>query len=159
MGKTLPHGGQIRDATIGRSDLNTATAGEAVAAKIVAGNRVAIQAFTGADSGTGDVTVDLKEHYYSALFTQTGTTVTWTNGNVQARSLSAPITFTFAGAVAGGRYALVITNSGGAQTITWPAAVKWSGGTVPTPSASGKVDIYTFLYDGTNYYGAASLNY
>lgn len=98
-------------------------------------------------------------HYYAPLFDiSSGTAIDWTAGNVQKRTNSAPVAFTFAGGVAGARYAIVITNSGGAQTITWPASVKWFGGSVPTPSASGKKDVYTFLYDGTDYLGAAALN-
>lgn len=42
-------------------------------------------------------------------------------------------------------------------TISWPAAVKWAGGTVPTQSTgNANVDIYSFtVYDGgTNYFGS-----
>jgi len=56
MPRTEVRSNQIKDGTVGRSDLNTATAGEAVVAKIVAGTGVSIS-FTGADTGTGDVTV------------------------------------------------------------------------------------------------------
>ena len=56
MPKTEVRSGQIKDATVGRSDVNTATAGEAVVAKIVAGTGISISS-TGADTGTGDVTV------------------------------------------------------------------------------------------------------
>jgi hypothetical protein len=159
MARTQVRTAQIGDTEVGRNDLNTATAGQAVIRKAVAGSRIGLSS-TGADTGTGDVTIDLKEHYYSALYDlTTATNVDWANGNVQKRTNSAPVTLTFANGVAGGRYALVITNSGGAQTITWPGTVKWMGGSVPTPSASGKKDIYTFLYDGTDYLGAAALNF
>jgi hypothetical protein len=156
MARTEVRSAQVKE--IGRSDLDTTTAGNAVATKLVSGARVAVSG-TGADTGTGDVTLDLKEHYYSALFTQSGTGIDWANGNAQKRTLTADITFTMTGGVAGGRYLLEITQSGGAWVITWPSTVKWPAGTTPTPSASGKVDIYTFFYDGTNYYAAASLNY
>jgi hypothetical protein len=56
MARTEVRSAQIKDATIGRDDLNTATAGQAVVAKIVAGAGVTLSS-TGADTGTGDVTV------------------------------------------------------------------------------------------------------
>lgn len=56
MPRTELSSAQIRDATIARADLNTQTPGAAVVAKIVAGTGIAISQ-TGADSGTGDVTV------------------------------------------------------------------------------------------------------
>ena len=43
-----------------------------------------------------------------------------------------------------------------AYTATWPASVKWAGGTAPTLTAtSAKTDVFVFLTvdGGTNYYG------
>ncbi|HJU70399.1 MAG TPA: hypothetical protein VJ603_00980 [Paucimonas sp.] len=57
-------------------------------------------------------------------------------------------TFTFSGAAAAGRahgFVLELTN-GGAYTITWPATVKWPGGTAPTLTAAG-VDVLVFITD------------
>ncbi len=46
-------------------------------------------------------------------------------------------------------------NSG---TITWPSSVKWVGGTEPDlTTTSGGIDIVSFYFDGTDYFGAASL--
>lgn len=56
MPKTEVRSGQIKDATVGRSDINTATAGEAVVRKIVSGTGISLSS-TGADTGTGDVTI------------------------------------------------------------------------------------------------------
>lgn len=56
MPRTEVRSGQIRDATVGRSDVNVATPGEAVVAKIVAGSGINVSS-TGADVGTGDVTI------------------------------------------------------------------------------------------------------
>lgn len=86
-------------------------------------------------------------------------TITWNNGNKQKRTLSSAATLTFAAPSGPCNVVLKIVNSGAARTITWPASVKWPGSTVPTPSGSGKTDIYSFYYDGTSYFGAASLNY
>ena len=55
---------------------------------------------------------------------------------------------------------IVIQDSTGGRVITWPAIVKWVSGTTPTLStAADAIDIVSFLYDGTNYYGVASLNF
>jgi hypothetical protein len=50
-------GAQGADGTVLRADLNTTTAGSAVITKVLAGTGISISAFTGADSGTGDVTL------------------------------------------------------------------------------------------------------
>jgi len=57
MAQTQIRGTQVEDGTIQRRDLNTTTVGQAVAAKILQGTNITISS-TGADSGTGDVTVN-----------------------------------------------------------------------------------------------------
>lgn len=57
MPKTEVRSAQILNATVGRSDINVATPGEAVVTKIVAGTGITISG-TGADTGTGDVTLN-----------------------------------------------------------------------------------------------------
>ena len=97
---------------------------------------------------------------YAAGNTSTALTINWDNGNVQACTATGNVTFTFSNPKSGGRYMLIITQDAtGSRTYTWPAAVKWSGGTTPTGSAASKIDVITFAYDGTNYYGGYSLNY
>jgi len=88
-------------------------------------------------------------------------------GNLFAVSLTANInTINFSNVPATGiAYGCTIAFSGtGTQrTITWPASVKWPGGTKPTPTAtSGKVDLVVLTtYDGgSNWYAAnAGQNY
>lgn len=102
--------------------------------------------------------------YASSMYTTT-TTLDWNNGNVQYIVLGNDNnTFTFSNSISGGRYMLVLKQpvSGAAGIVTWPLSVSWAGGTSPTlTTTNGKVDIVTFVYDGTNtkYYGGASLNY
>ena len=100
--------------------------------------------------------------YYSSIYTTT-TTLNWDNGNVKTITLAnGGQTFTFTNGKSGARYMLILKQpaSGAAGTVTWPGTVKWPGGTPPllTPT-NGKVDITTFVYDGTNYYGGCSLDY
>jgi len=98
---------------------------------------------------------------YYAKGSVTGTvTFDWASGNRQTCTQTGNITSTtFSNGVAGSTYSLVINHSGASQTISWPASVKWPGGTAPTMSGDGKVDIVGFIYDGTSYYGSSSLNY
>ena len=56
---------------------------------------------------------------------------------------------------------MLIQDGVGSRTATWPSGtpdVKWpSNGTVPTLSTgAADVDIITFFWDGTNYYGQAA---
>jgi hypothetical protein len=57
MPKTEVRSGQIKDGEVKRDDLNTATSGQAVITKLLAGSGITIDSSTGADSGTGDVTI------------------------------------------------------------------------------------------------------
>ena len=56
MSSTNIRGTQVVDGTIQRSDLDTTTAGKAVVSKIIQGSNISLSS-TGADSGTGDVTI------------------------------------------------------------------------------------------------------
>lgn len=55
---------------------------------------------------------------------------------------------------------LVHEASATVYALTWPGTVKWPGGTkIANTNTSGAVDIASFWYDGTNYYGVGSLNF
>jgi hypothetical protein len=86
--------------------------------------------------------------------------VSFASGNIIDMTLTASTTLTLAGHVVG-TYIFELTQGGtGSYTITWPASVKWSGGTAPTLTATvGKTDIVTLFHDGPNFYGTYSLNY
>ncbi len=57
MSRTEVTSGQIKDGEVKRSDLNIATSGSAVITRLLAGSGISIDSSTGADSGTGDVTI------------------------------------------------------------------------------------------------------
>lgn len=57
MARTQLPGGQVLDGSIQRSDIDSATAGQAVIKKIIAGTGISITS-TGVDAGTGDVTIN-----------------------------------------------------------------------------------------------------
>jgi len=88
-------------------------------------------------------------------------TIDWTAGNKQKITLTDNCTFTFTNPAGPCNVILkVIQDSTGSRTVSWPASVKWAGGTAPTlTTTANAVDIVSFYYDGTNYYGTSSLNF
>ena len=100
--------------------------------------------------------------YASAQVTCT-VTLDWNGGNCQSIQLANNgQTFTFANPIAGGRYLLRLKQpaSGAAGTVTWPGTVHWPAATAPTLTATNsQVDVITFYYDGTSYFGSSTLNY
>lgn len=92
----------------------------------------------------------------------TADTVDWSNGQKQKSTLTGNCTYTFTAPSAGvGNFLLKIIQDGtGNRTVTWPATVKWAGGTAPTLSTgAGDIDIVSFYWDGTTYFGVASLDF
>jgi len=80
------------------------------------------------------------------------------NGNIFDVALNAAITtLTISNPPATGRagsFTLILTADGTARAVTWPAAVKWAGGTAPTlTSTNAKKDIIvmTTLNAGTQW--------
>lgn len=105
-------------------------------------------AFAGAAGNAVATGKSTTGHYGSKEFDNgsvTGTaTINWKNGNVQYVTLTGNTTFTFTQPLSGFRYLLQVA---GAFTPTFPATVRWSGGTAPSATASaGFKDIYTFVY-------------
>ena len=97
-------------------------------------------------------------------YTGTGaTTINWAiTGNVQSFTFGAfNETFTFDDPEVPGYCMLSLTQDAtGSRTVTWPASVKWAGGTAPTLSTgSGAVDLIVFMFTGSSYLGFSYLNY
>jgi hypothetical protein len=67
------------------------------------------------------------------------------------------VTFIFTGYTSGVEsftLYLARSTSNPSFSITWPASVLWSGGTVPSLPANGELDIYVFTsYNGTTWFG------
>ena len=80
-----------------------------------------------------------------------------TLGNVVTATVDTSAnTFTFSNPPASGKcgsFTLILTN-GGSQTVNWPGAVDWAGGTAPTLTTAG-IDVLTFttVDGGTIWYG------
>ncbi len=80
--------------------------------------------------------------------------IDWALANSHTKTLSANTTFTFSNAIAGQNIVVRLTNTASNYTVTWPT-VRWSGGVAPVMTVGAKSDVYTFFYDGSNYYGSA----
>lgn len=87
--------------------------------------------------------------------TSTALTIDWNSANVQTATMTGNCTFTFSNPIDGFSYVLILKQDAtGSRLATWPATVKWAGGTAPTLStAANAIDILTFVWDGTSYYG------
>jgi hypothetical protein len=90
------------------------------------------------------------------------TTIDWKIGNKFYFTFgNANETFTFTAPTKPCNLVLVLKQySTGGKTATWPATVMWPAGTAPTLSiGNNDVDIVTFYWDGTNYFGNSSLDF
>ena len=91
-------------------------------------------------------------------------TIDLANGTVQILTMTSATSLAVTmptSPVSGQSFILILKqpSSGTANAVTW-STVKWSGGTTPTVTATvGKADVFTFVYDGTNWYGSYVQNY
>ena len=87
--------------------------------------------------------------------------VDFNTSNVQTYTLTGDVTFTFSNPNPGATYIIIVKQSAaGSNTVGWPLTVKWAGASAPTQTTTAnRYDVYTFVYDGTNYYGTYSQNY
>jgi hypothetical protein len=93
----------------------------------------------------------------------TTNTISLTSGTVQTATLTASTacTFTMPTATAGKSFVLLLKQAAatGNGTATF-TSVKWGTAGAPTiTAAAGKMDIITFIADGTNWYGSAAQGY
>ena len=100
--------------------------------------------------GRLDLASDYKEGWVNAN-TGTAYTIDIAAGTLQQLTLTGNCTFTFpAGTIAGRSFTLLLSQDGtGGRTVTWPAAVRWPGGTAPTiTSTANRTDKFIFTQDG-----------
>ena len=93
----------------------------------------------------------------------TASTISLANGTVQTATLTASTacTFTMPSNVAGKSFVMLLKQAAatGNGTATF-TSVKWGTAGAPTITATaGKMDILTFIADGTNWYGSAAQGY
>jgi len=120
-------------------------------------------------NGTGKIVMSAQTNFgaNTAYFTETDNgnsstadTIDWTVSNKQRSTLTGNVTYTFTAPPGPCNLVLKILTGTGGFTATWPASVKWAGGTGPTiTTTANRADIITFYYDGTNYYGSFLQNF
>jgi hypothetical protein len=105
-----------------------------------------------------------KEYVTANTSVSTTYTVDLSTANIFALTLTGNTTFSFTNPAATGTssaFTMIITqDSTGSRTGTWPASVKWPGGSTPVLSTgANKTDILNFITvnGGTTYYGSLSL--
>ena len=99
---------------------------------------------------------------YSNGNSGTAKTVDWNNGNKQLVTMTGNCTFTFTAPTGGVANLLLrlVQDATGGRTATWPATVKWPGGSAPTlTAAANAVDIVTCYKNGTNYYCTSGMDF
>ena len=88
-------------------------------------------------------------------------TVDWGVGNKQKSTLTSNCTFTFT--APDGPCNLILElhqDANGSRTVTWPGTVVWPDGTAPVLSTGvNAIDVIAFFWNGTSYFGIASLNF
>jgi len=87
--------------------------------------------------------------------------IDWTQAQKQDVFLTGNATLSFTAPHGPTNVQLRLIQSGaGSNLVTWPGTVKWVGSAPPTLStAVNAIDICSFFYNGTNYYGVCSLNF
>ena len=134
---------------------------------VAVGNNLTV-AGTGSITGTLGITGNTTVASYSETVVAIGTvttanTLSIASGTVQTATLTASTacTFTMPTATAGKSFILLLKQAAatGNGTATF-TGVKWATAGAPTITATaGKMDILTFVADGTNWYGAYSQGY
>lgn len=87
-------------------------------------------------------------------------TIDWSNGVIQKLTLTASCVLTFTNPSLGRLQIKLIQDGTGNRTVTFPINCLWEGGNPPILSIMpNSVDIITFYYDGTNYFGSAKIGF
>ena len=111
------------------------------------------------DFNTSDITVNSLTSNTTIVYDSeyaASSSLNWNNGNKQSITLTTDTTLTFTNPSGATNLVLkVVQDSVGGHSITFPSSVKWEGGNAPdTSSDSGNaIRIFTFYFDGTNYFG------
>jgi len=73
-----------------------------------------------------------------------GTDIDWNVADYRFKTLSANTTFTFSNQSEAETITVILTNTAGNFTVTWPS-VRWTGGFAPVMSIGVRSDMYTFV--------------
>ena len=85
-------------------------------------------------------------------------TVNWRQGNKAKLTKTGALTVSFGTNPLHPGNLMVIVTHKGAGELTF-SEVRWPGGVAPTFGGAGTIDIVSFYWDGTNYYGMAAFDF
>ena len=127
------------------------TAGNAITAKLEVVGNVNID---------GNLTFDsFTESVVTIGNSSTSKTINLTSGTVQTCTLTGNCTFTMPTATAGKSFSMFLNSGSGNYTVSF-SGVRWADSASPTATiTASKVDIYSFISDGSYWYGSFSQNY
>lgn len=74
-------------------------------------------------------------------------------GDIQEMQMTGNVTSSsITNATKGQRLTLILTQDGtGSRLMTWPSDLKLAGGSVTLTTTASRKDVFTFMYDGTNW--------
>lgn len=117
----------------------------------------------------GDLLLVANGQYQQSFYTDaevddgnsgTADTIDWRLGNQHKSTLTGNVTYTFTAPGGPTNLILKLIQDNGSNGATFPAAVKWPGGTACTLTTTANgVDLVGLYYDGTNYYAQCNNNY
>lgn len=109
-------------------------------------------------NGSFRVTGSITEGYLTVASSGTASTITMAC-TVQDYTLTGNCTFTMPAVSAGQSFTLLLRTGAGNFTASF-TGVRWAGGIAPTvTTAAARMDLFTFVSDGTNWYGTVAQNY
>ena len=117
--------------------------------------QVSLRAPIAAPSFTSTATFQGVKETVTPANTGAAYTVNFSVASIADLTLTANTTLTLPTATAGAQGTLLLTQDAtGSRTVTWPANVRWAGGTAPTTTATaGRTDAISFLAVGTYWLG------
>lgn len=100
----------------------------------------------GVDADAATITIDLSDK---------------TKGRIRRINLGGNRTLAISNppAVDGQAFCVILKQDGtGGRTVTWWSNIKWPDATAPVlTNTPNRYDLFTFIYDGTNYYSAGQI--
>ncbi|CAN7345396.1 hypothetical protein LJR074_001973 [Acidovorax sp. LjRoot74] len=117
--------------------------------------QVSLRALIASPSFTGTATFQGVRETFITANTGTAYTVANTAGSILNLTLTGNCTFTYPTPASGGQFTLLLAQDAtGGRTATWPATVRWPGGTAPTiTGTASRTDVISFVSDGTYWLG------
>ena len=155
----------------GQIDFTNANSGDGIIQQKVDAKDLAIQQFDGNEvirfTDGGDVKVTNVVYFAAETANTIGDgatgTIDWNVSQKQKVTITGTsITCNFTNPPGACNLLLKVVQGDGSDVIaTWDGDIKWpSNDTVPTLSTgNGDIDIISFYFDGTNYFGVASLDF